>query len=211
MITYIATNTLNGKFYIGSTTDLEKRKGQHLKRTKNLPFQNALRLNPEAFRWEFFEDEHTERIWEQALLDLYYGSKFCYNLNPNVHLPPENKGVNNPNYGKRKPEETKRKISEAKQGIPFTEEHKRKLKEAKLGTKRSKESREKQGKTQTGAKNANSKKTLVIYPDGTSVLFPYAKAAAEELGCHINRLRRWARSGHTPAKGLFSGYSFRYV
>ena len=211
MITYIATNTLTGKFYIGSTTDFEKRKKQHLKSTKNLPFQNALRLNPDAFRWEYFEDEHTERTWEQALLDLYCGSKFCYNLNPNVLTPPENKGVNNPNHGKERPEETKKKISKTKQGVHFTEEHKRKLKEAKLGTKRSKESREKQGKTQTGAKNANSKKTLVIYPDGTSVLFPYAKAAAEELGCHTTPLRRWARSEHTPSKGLFSGYYFRYV
>ena len=81
MDTYRATNTTNGKFYIGSTTNFERRKYEHLVSTKNLPFQNALRNNPEAFEWEVWSDDSDEPILEQALLDMWYGKECCYNLN----------------------------------------------------------------------------------------------------------------------------------
>jgi hypothetical protein len=81
MDTYKATNTTNGKFYIGSTTNFERRKYEHLNSTDNLPFQNALRNNPEAFEWEVWSDDSDEPILEQALLDMWYGKECCYNLN----------------------------------------------------------------------------------------------------------------------------------
>jgi hypothetical protein len=81
MDTYKATNTVNGKFYIGSTTDFERRKYEHLNSTKNLPFQNALRKTPEAFKWEVWSDDSNEPILEQALLDMWHGKECCYNLN----------------------------------------------------------------------------------------------------------------------------------
>ena len=81
MDTYKATNTTNGKFYIGSTTDFARRKAEHLSSTKNLPFQNALRQNPGAFEWEVWSDGSDEPILEQALLDIWYGKECCYNLN----------------------------------------------------------------------------------------------------------------------------------
>ncbi len=81
MITYKATNTINGKFYIGSTkNDFEGRKKSHLKSEANYPFHNALRNTPDAFEWEVWKDESDERILEQALLDMWYGTKQCYNL-----------------------------------------------------------------------------------------------------------------------------------
>ncbi len=82
MDTYRATNTTNGKFYIGSTNNFEKRKKGHLKSKENYPFQNALRNNPEAFEWEVWKDESNEPVLEQALLDMWYGKECCYNLNP---------------------------------------------------------------------------------------------------------------------------------
>ena len=84
MKTYIARNTRNGKFYIGSTTDFEHRKWQHHKHASELPFHRALRKNPDDFEWEVFEDESEGREWEQALLDLFFGTEMCYNLNPNA-------------------------------------------------------------------------------------------------------------------------------
>ena len=87
MITYKATNTLNGRFYIGSTTDLEKRKQQHLSSTANYPFQNALQKNPEAFEWETIEDTSDNPILEQALLDMWFGTEMCYNLCPHAGRP----------------------------------------------------------------------------------------------------------------------------
>ena len=70
MFTYIARNTLNGKFYIGSTTDFEGRKKVHLNCKMDTPFHRALRKNPNKFEWEVFEDSSEARELEQALLDL---------------------------------------------------------------------------------------------------------------------------------------------
>lgn len=81
MDTYKATNTTNGRFYIGSTTNFERRKYEHLRSLDNLPFQNALRKNPEAFEWEVWSDDSDEPILEQALLDMWCGKECCYNLN----------------------------------------------------------------------------------------------------------------------------------
>jgi predicted GIY-YIG superfamily endonuclease len=91
--TYKATNTLNGKFYIGSTRDFEARKKGHLSSRHNYPFQNALRKNPEAFVWEVWSDDSDEPILEQALLDMWYGKEQCYNLNPIANRPPNNPDI----------------------------------------------------------------------------------------------------------------------
>ena len=88
MDTYRATNTTNGKFYIGSTTNFERRKVEHSKPGKNYPFQNALRKNPEAFEWEVWSDDSDEPILEQALLDMWFGKECCYNLNHSAQHPP---------------------------------------------------------------------------------------------------------------------------
>ncbi len=87
MFTYKATNTLNGKFYIGSTKDFEKRKKDHLTSRLNYPFQNALRKNPESFIWEVVEDDSGEPVLEQSLLDMWFGTEMCYNLCPHACRP----------------------------------------------------------------------------------------------------------------------------
>ena len=104
MITYIATNTLNGKFYIGSTICFDTRKRQHLKSKANYPFQNALRQNPEIFTWEVFEDDGKEPVLEQALLDMWFGKECCYNLSSSAYRIGlelcSHKGEEHPQYGK---------------------------------------------------------------------------------------------------------------
>jgi hypothetical protein len=88
MDTYKATNTLNGKFYIGSTVNFQERKAAHLRSKENYPFQNALRANPGAFEWEVWSDDSEDRELEQALLDMWFGKEQCYNLSPTVSEPP---------------------------------------------------------------------------------------------------------------------------
>jgi group I intron endonuclease len=100
MYTYIATNTLNGKFYIGSSINFKERKKGHLTSKKKYPFQNALRKNPEAFEWEVWQDDSGGRELEQALLDMWFGKEQCYNLNPKASEPPILMGERNPNFGK---------------------------------------------------------------------------------------------------------------
>jgi predicted GIY-YIG superfamily endonuclease len=82
MITYLARNTRNGKFYIGSTVNFESRKKQHIDNQGPYPFHRALRANPDIFEWETYEDESEGRELEQALLDMFFGTEMCYNLSP---------------------------------------------------------------------------------------------------------------------------------
>lgn len=88
MKTYIARNTRNGKFYIGSTRNFEARKRNHLENEGHFAFHRALRKNPDDFEWEVFEDESEGRELEQALLDMFFGTEMCYNLSPFATCPP---------------------------------------------------------------------------------------------------------------------------
>ncbi len=88
MITYLAINTKNGKFYIGSTSNFLDRKRTHLSSNLNHPFQNALRKDSSSFVWEVYEDNSEDPVLEQALLDQWYGKEQCYNLSPFAGRPP---------------------------------------------------------------------------------------------------------------------------
>jgi len=96
MDTYKATNTTNGKFYIGSTTNFKKRKKAHLRSKESYPFQNSLRKNPETFEWEVWSDDSDEPILEQALLDMWFGKECCYNLNQFADRGPDRTGKKQP-------------------------------------------------------------------------------------------------------------------
>ena len=84
--TYKATNQKNGKWYVGSTTtSLGRRKREHLNSSAHLPFHNALRKDPTAFVWEVLdetEEEVVTRSHEQYVLDGWWGTEYCYNVNP---------------------------------------------------------------------------------------------------------------------------------
>ena len=66
---------------------MREEKKVHLKSKLNYPFQNALRKTPEAFEWEVWSDDSREPILEQALLDMWFGTEQCYNLNPFASRP----------------------------------------------------------------------------------------------------------------------------
>ena len=147
MITYRATNTLTGKFYIGSTSNFERRKKEHLNSTVKWPFQNALRKNPNVWEWEVWEDGSDDPILEQALLDMWVGKEFCYNICPianramagRKHKEESKKKMSVANTGKKHTEEAKKKIAEAtrkrRTGVRMTEETKKKLSEINSGEK----------------------------------------------------------------------------
>jgi group I intron endonuclease len=207
MDTYKATNTINGKFYIGSTNNFEKRRSEHLCSQHNYPFQNALRKNPEAFIWETVSDDSNEPILEQALLDMYYGTEQCYNLNPVANRPPSQAGL-------PVSKETRDKQSRSRKGKKRSIDTKQKISVSMSG-----ENNPMFGRTgsshpsarRVGELNSNSKKVEVTYPDGMVKVFPCARAAGEALGCHKVSIQSHAKRNHTPTKGKLEGYSFRYL
>ena len=79
-------------------------------------------------------------------------------------------------------------------GRPFTKEHKRHISESKLGVK-----------------HPMKKKVKVIFPDGDTRTFEYAKEASQVLGCNYSNLKRWCRLNCTLSRGPFSGHSFSYA
>jgi hypothetical protein len=85
MITYRAINKTNGRFYIGSTKDIKRRKRDHRKSRANTPFQLDYRENPENFEWEVYEDESDGRELEEALLEMYAGTELCYNASKSIY------------------------------------------------------------------------------------------------------------------------------
>jgi group I intron endonuclease len=215
MYTYRATNTTNGKFYIGSTKNFEKRKKQHLKSSENLPFQNALRKNPEAFEWECWSGDSDEPILEQALLDMWFGCGQCYNLNPQASRPPSHKG-------RVKSEEHKRKLSESQRGrpgTPLSDEAKRHLSELNRGKVNSSETRRKISESSKGKPKSKDHirklqevrgfPVIVTYLDGHEERFISIADAAQASGAPKTTLKRSLKLGRPVCKGKGKGIQIR--
>ena len=85
MITYVAINLTNKKFYVGSTVDFKERCKKHHRNKGDLAFHRSLRKDPENFYWIVSEDDGLEaRGEEQYYLDFYHGTAWCYNLRPSA-------------------------------------------------------------------------------------------------------------------------------
>lgn len=221
MDTYRATNTKNGKFYIGSSTNFEKRKRTHLQSKNNYPFQRALRKDPDAFVWEVWSDDCNEPVLEQALLDMFYGTEQCYNLSPIANRPPDNS----------KNEESNRKRREAMLGATQTAKTRQKIREKALGRKRpdiTGKSHPFYGKKRPDIsqmmsgknnpmvgipreKNPRSKAVEVTSPDGTKKEYPSIADVADELKCNRDSVSRWITTGVSPSRGALKKYKFRLV
>lgn len=200
MFTYTATNTRTNQFYIGSTTNFKKRQKEHLGSKAPLPFQRSLRKNPSEWEWEFVEDDRDDRELEQFLLDLFFGTDLCLNLSPDVSAPTK---------GRKLSPETKAKIGAKHKGKRYGAETRAKMSKATKGHTRLK-GRKFPGRN-AGATNARSKKLEVTFPSGDTRVFDYANQACAELGVKQGTLSGWARSGKSPCRGSFVGFSFRYL
>lgn len=135
-IIYKVTNLINGKCYIGKTTQkFVKRKNNHIRHASNnldsFYFHNALRLyGIENFKWEIIYE------CDEILLDIMETFKImvCHS-----HIS-EGKGYNmtwggEGQFGRIVADETKRNISKKLKGRKLTEEHRIKVIEGLKGRK----------------------------------------------------------------------------
>jgi len=115
VLTYKATNTKTGRYYIGSAKSYchyMNRVGNHHIRIDKRQFLIDLQADPKAFVWEILREDALEtREYEYALLQKHVGDPLCYNKSKsNGSLGP---GIAPRGTGWTHPEETKQKMSES--------------------------------------------------------------------------------------------------
>jgi len=129
---YKVINKINGKVYIGQTTQgLEKRMKQHLycvkKGHSSLVLYRAIRkYGQENFSWDIID--YCDSGEELSLQEMYYIKKYKsvekgYNLYFNVQCQA---GKNHPRFGKKHSDETRRKMRRAWKNRPAISDETRK-------------------------------------------------------------------------------------
>lgn len=146
---YEILNLVNGKRYIGKAANVKARWREHLRIAKSLLDNSFIihraiaKYKPENFQFKIlfeFENEQDALNKEIELISYYktnihkYGNDYGYNLTDGGD------GVS----GRVLSEESRQKISVARQGIIFSDETLEKMRQAKLGRKHTMEHIEKQ-------------------------------------------------------------------
>ncbi len=125
MLTYKATNTKTGRYYIGSAQSYchyMNRIGNHHVRKGQKEFWVDLQADPKAFIWEVLrEDDLTTRTYEYQLLQEHVKDPLCYNKSSSNGAIP---GVAQRGTGWKHSEETRQKIGEGNRN-PSAEKRKR--------------------------------------------------------------------------------------
>ncbi len=140
---YKHTSKTSGKSYIGYTTNgIDKRWRNHCnnsQKVSNRHFHNAIRkYGEEDFTHEIIvrcSDIEIAKKAEISCIDYYDTYNNGYNMT---------KGGEG--FSGKHSDESKRKMSKAKKGIPLSDEHKRKLSESQIGKIVSDESKKKMSK-----------------------------------------------------------------
>ena len=152
---YKITNKINGKCYIGQTTDIYRRfrKYRQLKCERQPKIYNALvKYGPDNFLFEII-DKAPDKSFLDSLENSYVISFNCidngYNCRPG--------GIN---CNGKITEETKRKISKALSGRRLSDETKQKMSKMRLGMKRSPQAIQNISKCKMGINNPNYGKHL---------------------------------------------------
>ena len=150
-IIYRATNLVNGKVYIGFTTNFSARKGGHKfdSKTKDTKFCKAIR----KYGWDNFEWDIILMSWdrehclaaEAALIKSYDSINAGYNIHSGGRVGATHHGETNGMFGRTHSDATKRSLSEA-----ASKRFKGKSYEALYGEEKARELRASRSRTHTG-------------------------------------------------------------
>lgn len=125
---YKIVNKTNGKFYIGSSNDINRRFSRHLldlvkNKHDNQHLQHSWnRYGKDNFLFEVYKicEINNLLVEEQKELDIWVGKDGCYNMRKDAECPT--------NIGEPRSEEIRKKISLTQKGKPrWTEEQKRQM------------------------------------------------------------------------------------
>ena len=157
---YEIVNWQDGKAstYVGSSTDIECRWGEHRKKLRAGRHDNAHlqaawdKYGKDAFAFNVLEEVSEDMLlaMEQEYLDDYFDRGHCYNIAVRA-MPPM--------AGWKHTEEARRKMSETKRGKKLSEEHKRKIGESLMGNQNcsgcthTEETKRNMGEAQKGRKH----------------------------------------------------------
>jgi len=146
-------NTLNGKVYVGSSSDIENRRKTHLSKLRtgihdNPHLQAAWRkYGSKVFEFEILTLCLEENLlWqEQLAIDIFDAVKTGYNIALVAGRPMANRRhttetkriMSNSQLGHKVSEESRQAQSKAMKNRVFSHEHRKALANAKLGTKNS--------------------------------------------------------------------------
>ena len=241
-VVYQILNRSTGGFYVGSTIHWDTRKRTHTRKLRagghHCPHLQAswTKQGEEAFEFrvvQVVDDAMQLPAEEQKWLDKYHGTPGCYNFAKYVDsssrgikfLPAHREAISaglrthyatneSPFAGRRHTDETKKKMSDGKVGIPKSAEHKQKLRESRLGTTASEETKAKlsamrKGKVKSAEWVAKYNKPILEVSSG--VVYPSLKAVKESFGMSPGTLDAALKSGKPLARGLHKGKSFAYV
>lgn len=142
---YKITNTLNGKAYIGQTTQPAKRIAYHMNGHGNRLIKNAItKYGRDVFTYEILYDGIIPELLSRYEVDAIkkYGTLAPkgYNLTTGGEFAKElsaetRQKISEAHKGKKMSADACRKISELHKGRPHSAEHRRKVSESKIGSK----------------------------------------------------------------------------
>ncbi len=188
MIIYKTTNLVNGKSYIGKTV----REWNGYLGSGKIILRAIEKYGREYFKREILERCSREELSER---EIYWIAK----LKPDYNIAKGGEGgdtfTNNPNKdiirekirkihkGRKNTQETRRRMSEVRMGIKFTEEHKKNLCIARRKRVTTEETKRRMSKAMKG--KINIKKYIMIDPDGNE----YITEQGLTLFCEMRNLQ----------------------
>jgi group I intron endonuclease len=192
---YKITNTINGKCYIGSAVDLDRREKDHFKASTNPPLRRAMKkYGKDKFTFEVLEECTIREMLslEQLNIDLHRVVKGWENLYNICEVAGSRlgakhseeskrlmsdalKGENHPFYGKQHTDETKQLMSSQRKGKCAGEKNpmygRAGEKHPMYGKKLSEEHKRKISESRTGDKNPRHDSTIYNFVHKDGIVF----------------------------------------